>query len=254
MSRISRMSRDEFERQAVLYAMGALSSEEARRFEVERARRGAEGESLDEGLRQAIGPRKVTPVERMALAAVTAEPRRRALWPWVLLSLVCLAAGAAAAYWGWTQRSGAAADAGRIAGLETSVDSLTGELERGRLELQGRPRPEELAPLLVDNEMAFTQLSGATGARGRIISVPGGPALLVATGVDPLPEGQTYRLWRRFAGVPQPVADVGDARRGFLFTYVSESDFLNNAEALQVTAESSDSQVPAGPVVLEGRP
>ena len=49
-----RMSREEFERQAVLYAMGALTSQEAKRFEEERARRGAEGERLEQGVRKAI--------------------------------------------------------------------------------------------------------------------------------------------------------------------------------------------------------
>jgi len=255
MSRMSRMSREEFERQAVLYAMGALSPEEARHFEMERARRGAEGESLDQGLRQAIGPRGVTPVERMALAAVTTEYKRRTPWAWIVLSAVCLAAGGGAVFWGLRERARAETLATQVAELGVRADSLDQELLRMQFDVEGRPRVEELVPIFVADNMEFLQLAGPTGNRGRLVYVPGGGAMFIAAGVEPLAEGATYQLWRSTAGVPQPVAPLGDARRGFLFSLLSDTAFLNGADAVMVTAETSTGAVlPSDAVLLEGRP
>ncbi len=254
MSRVSRMSREEFERQAVLYAMGALSPEEARRFEMERARRGAEGESLDQGLRQAFGPRSVTPVERMALAAVTSEHKRRPPWPWIIVATLFIAAGAGAIVWGLGERRRAETASARVGTLDRTVDSLEIDLARMNLELRGRPRAEELAPLLASGDMVVIPLEGPVGNTGRIVMVPGGGAVLVASNITALAEGSTYQLWRTAAGVTQPVAPLGDARRGFLFSVLSDDDFLQGAEAVFVTAEDAPGAVlPSDTTILQGR-
>jgi len=248
------MSREEFERQAVLYAMGALSPEEARRFEMERARRGAEGESLDQGLRQAFGPRSVTPVERMALAAVTTEHKRRTPWPWIIVSVLFIAAGAGAVVFGLRERQRAESASSRARTLAATIDSLEIDNARMNLELRGRPRAEELAPLLASGEMVVIPLEGPIGNTGRIVMVPGGGAILVASGVTPLSEGATYQLWRTAAGVTQPVAPLGDARRGFLFSVLSSDDFLQGAESVFVTAERAPGAVlPSDTTILQGR-
>jgi hypothetical protein len=250
---MGRMSREEFERQAVLYAMGALAPEEARRFELERARRGGEGETLARGVGQAIGQGGVTRSERAALAAVTTAPARRVPWPWFALSLVLLAAGIGVAVWGLEEHGRAERAATRAAGQQAARDSLDRVLERTQLELAGQPRAAELAPLLAAGDLAVVPLAGAGGAEGRIVASAGG-ALFVASGLPGLPAGGTYQLWRRAGALVEPVAALGDAPQDFLFALFTDAGFLTGAQTLFVSAEAGPgATVPGGAPVLEGR-
>lgn len=248
---MSRMSREEFERQAVLHAMGALTPEEARRFEAERARRGTEGESLARGVGQAIA--RETPSERAALAAVTAGPARRAPLGWVLLSGLLLVGLAAVVVWGLGQRSRAEELAGRVGALDRAADSAAATAAAARAALAAQPPADDVAPLLAATDLVVVPLAGTGGAEGRILAGAGG-ALLVASGLPALPEGGTYQLWRRTGAVTEPVAALGDAPAGYLLALFSDRAFLEGAQTLLVSAEAGPGRVvPAEPAVLEGR-
>src|SRR5688572_12233940 len=250
---MNRMSREEFERQAVLYAMGALSPEEARTFEVERTRRGSEGESLARGVGRAIGP-PVTPSERASLAAVTAVPARHAPWGWIALCVALLAVATAAGVWALAERSRSGALERRVERLGASADSLGQALEQSRETLAAQPRAAELAPLLGAPDLAVVPLAGPQGAQGGLLAAPGRGALLVATGLPVLPEGDTYQLWRRTGDLTEPIAALGNATSGFLFALFTDAGFLAGAETVLVSGESLPvGSLPTQDAVLEGR-
>ena len=255
---MNRMSREEFERQAVLYSMGSLGPEEARRFEEERSRRGLEGERLEHGVRQAIdrasGPGGMGPSEREALARVTARPPRSgAPWGWIALSLVLALAAGGAAAWALSERAGAAGARDELRAAERAADSLATALAQARAAAASQPRAGDLAPLLAAPDLAIVPLTGPVAA-GRILGAEGWGAVLVAYQLPPLQGEGTYQLWRRAGQVTEAVAPLGNAAEGYLFAIFSDAEFLAGAEAVVVTAEPAPGRAaPMEPPVLEGR-
>lgn len=253
------MNDREFERLAVLHAMGALSEEEAERFHAARQERGRGGDHLVQGVQRAFtgtrgGAAATVPTERADLAAVTSAPlpseRPR---PWIALAILLALLLAGALGWAlWLQsRRGAAEEERRAASRR--ADSLALRLTASEEALAGLPRTEELAPVLAATELVGVPLTGGGGAEGRIFLAGETGALLVARGLPALEEGAAYRLWRIGAAGAEPVATLGDAPHGFLFIVFSNAGFLENGDRLQVTAESDpESPGPSGPVLLEG--
>lgn len=247
----------EFERQAVLYAMGALSPQEARRFEAERKRRGARGERIERGIRQAIesagGPGSIVPSERRALAAVTAPgPPPERPWGWIVATIALVLAGAGLLVWGLDERSRAEEEARAAALHLRTIDSLRSAGRAGAEE--GAPRADEFAPLLAAPALVVVPLVGAAGVEGRLLAAPERGALLVASGLPPLPERGVYQLWRRTGEVTEAVAALGDAPRGFLFAVFSDGDFFaEGGGMLLVTGEAGPgAPFPSEPAVLAG--
>lgn len=252
------MSDAEFERQAVLHAMGALGAKETARFEAERARRGAQGEQLEHGVREALeraggGSRGVALSEREALAAVTAPLQGPRPWGWITAVAVLALASATAVVWGLSERSraGREAEAARVNAGE--ADSLRVALDRMEAALPGWLRPGELAPFLAESALILVPLAGAGEAQGRVLASEDSGVLFVASGLAPLGSG-TYHLWRRAGQITESVAELGDAPQGFLFARFTDAGFLEGAQSLLVTAEPGPGAVfPTQPAVLEGR-
>lgn len=256
------MSREDFQEQAVLYELGRLPFDRRDRFEAELAARGDEGRRVLEGVRRAfaragLGPGSTTvSAERAALAAVTARPIRRRRtsargWPLFALLLGLLFLGAIA--WALTLRSERSAlDRERLAST-AAVDSLTAELA-GRDSLDAaRPGATDLAPILASPDLATIDLTGATGARGRLIAADDG-ALLVAEEMPPLSEDGGYHLWTRSpGGVAGHVTSLGSAPGGYLLARFSDATFLRGAGGIVVTAESGPAgESPGGAIMLQG--
>jgi hypothetical protein len=259
MTPMARMSREEFERQAVLYAMGALTAEEARRFEAERARRGVEGERLELGVRKAIdragGSRGLVPQEREALTAVTARPvGSPSPGPWIALAIAFAVASAGAVAWALSERSRAEEAAARNAASAREVAVLRSTVERSQAALARTPPVGDVVSLLAAPDLVIVPLAGSSGASGRILAVEGQGALFVAQGLPSLAAGGTYQLWRRRGEVTEPSVPLGNAPRGCLVSRFSDESFLIGAETLIVTAEvDSAALVPREPAVHEGR-
>jgi hypothetical protein len=259
MTPMARMSREEFERQAVLYAMGALSPQEARRFEAERARRGVEGKKLEEGVRKAIdqagGSSGLAPHERQALASVTARPvTAPSPAPWIALAIALAAACAGTVAWALGERSRAEEANALAAARARAIDSLGAAVERGEAALAATPLAEDLVALLAVPEFVVIELAGQGEAVGRILTTEGQGALLVARGLPVLADGGFYRLWRRTGEVTEPAVTLGNAPQGFILARFSDTSFLTGAETLLVTAElDRDVLVPSEPAILEGR-
>ncbi len=253
---MARLPDKEFERLAVLHAMGALSPEETARFEAARAERGQGGERLVEGVERALvrrgGAGAAMPVERADLAAVTGSWPRSRPWAWIVLCLLFALAAAGGVLWALSER-------GRTDGLraerdraEGRADSLAAVAAAAESDAAGLPDPSTLAPLLAAAELTESPLTGATDARGRILAGPGG-AILVARDLPALGEG-AYRLWRMEPAPVEPVATLGDAPQGFLFAVFSDAAFLAPGGRWAITAEAdADAPAPAGPILLEGR-
>lgn len=254
---MTRVPDKEFERLAVLHAMGALSPPEAARFDAARAERGQGGERVVEGVERAFARRggagAAMPLERADLAAVTAPGPRRPPWAWLALCLLFAFAAAGGILWGLSQRGQAAALQDERDRAIAATDSLAVLAAAGATAAAALPRPAALASLLAGDDLAVTELTSSAGARGRILAGPGG-AILAADGLPSLVTGG-YRLWRVEPGPPEPLAALGDAPQGFLFAIFSDAFFLDAAARIAVTAEPDlEAPAPGGPTLLEGRP
>lgn len=247
---MSGMSDKEFERLAVLHTMGALSPEEAERFRAEREARGQSGEQLVEGVEQAIrstGTRVSGASERADLAAVTRPLPSRKRGRWIAAVVVLALALVGALAWAIVLRDRNDTLAGERDLALQAVDSLGREAATRDSALAGLPRPADLTPILGSPDLRVVDLAGEAGATGRLLASPNG-AILVARG---LPfEEETYRLWRVTARGPEPVAELGPAPQGFLFTVFSDDTFLEDATAVRVVPAGQDATSPAleGPV------
>ncbi|MDX1624232.1 MAG: anti-sigma factor [Gemmatimonadota bacterium] len=251
------MSDKEFERLAVLHAMGALSEEEAKRFERAREERGRGGESLVRGVERTFGPTgagaaSTVPAERADLAGITGRPlRSERPWRWIAASVLLTLA-----------LIGAVAFALRERGLHTEAeerreaatrrgDSLAALVTARDSALDARPRPAEIVPLVAASDLTTVSLSGPQGS-GRVLGSDAG-AILAAEGLPSLDPGGSYRLWSVGPEGPVPVASLGRAPEGRLLAIFGDAGFLAGAGALRVTAETSpEAGEPTGPLMLQG--
>ncbi|HUF89566.1 MAG TPA: anti-sigma factor [Gemmatimonadota bacterium] len=256
------MAKEEFQEQAVLYELGRLQADGRERFEAELAARGEEGRQVLEGVRRAfaragLGPGSTTvSAERAALAAVTARPIRRRRprargWPLIALALLVLFVGALA--WALTlqaERSGFDRERRTSA---AALDSLAAEVAaRDSLE-RARPGATDLAPIIASPDLAAVDLSGASGAYGRLLTTQDG-ALLVAEDLPPLSEDGSYHLWTRTPNwAVSHVTSLGSAPGGYLLARFSDATFLEGARGIFVTAETGPAgETPAGATMLQG--
>lgn len=244
------MSDKEFERLAVLHAMGALSEEDAALFREAREERGQAGDRLVRGVERAFAgtgpgaPAGTVPTERADLAAVTGRPidaPRR--WPWVtaVVALAALAVGAVA----WALSLQSEIDRMRTRGVEATAraDTLRAAVAERDTALASLPHPGELTPLLADPALVVVTMAGEAEAAGRLLASPGGRgALLVVTGLPA--GGGPYRLTRMGPQGTAPVADLGIAPNGFLFTLFTGAGFLDGAWRLRLVAPSDDPTAP----------
>ncbi len=251
----------EFERLAVLHSMGALSDEEAERFQAERLARGASGERLVRGVERALqrgGPEaspRAGPDERAALAAVTSRPlppdRGRV---WLVAAVLLAAIGVGAVAWALYARHEGDRTAAALRAAEARADSLATVVAHRESALAARPRIDELAPLLAAPDLTVTLLAGSDpSVSGRLLASDARGALLVASGLPALPEERVYRLWRQGRTGTEAITDLGRAPDGHLFARFSSTDFLEGARALTIDAEDrAEGTTPGGPPVLQG--
>lgn len=114
------------------------------------------------------------------------------------------------------------------------------------------PPASELAQVLSRSDARVVQLSGdvATGARV-VWSSSAGRAVLVASGLEDLPEDRVYELWRLEADGAEPVGLFRPGAQGRV-----EAAFdvdLRGADGLGVTVEpAGGSETPTLPIVLSG--
>lgn len=256
------MSRDEFQELAVLYELGRLPADRRERFEAELAERGDEGRRVLEGVRRAfaragLGPGSTTvSAERAALAAVTARPirrRRSSARGWLVIALILLVLFVAALAWALTlqaERSGFEDERRAAAG---TVDSLAAVIAaRDSLE-QARPGATDLVPVIASSDLVAVELTGASGAHGRLLFTPEG-ALLVAADLPPLSDEGSYHLWTRTPGwAISYVTAVGSAPGGYLLARFSDATFLQGAGGIFISAETGPAGVaPTGATMLQG--
>ena len=256
------MSREDFQEHAVLYELGRLPVERRDQFEAELAARGEEGRRVLEGVRRAfaragLGPGSTTvSAERAALAAVTARPirrRRSSSRGWPLIAILAGILFVAALAWALTLRSERSRFETEQRASAATVDSLAAELvARDSLD-SARPGATDLAPILASADLTPLELTGASGARGRLLAAEDG-ALLVAEDMPPLSEEGSYHLWTRTpGGVMAHVTSLGSAPGGYLLARFSDATFLRGARGIVVTAESTPAgESPAGATMLQG--
>lgn len=255
---MARIPDKEFERLAVLQAMGALSEEEAARFREAREERGQAGDRLVRGVERAFAekgpgaPAGTAATERTDLAAVTGRPidtPRR--WPWVTAVVVLAALAVGAAAWALSLRSEIDRMRTRGARATARADTLRAAVAQRDTALATLPDPWELTPLLADPALLVVPMEGVGEATGRLLASPGGwGALLVVTGLPA--GGGPYRLTKEGPQGTEPVADLGIAPNGFLFTIFTGAGFLDGARSLRLVASSTDASALDGPI-LEGR-
>lgn len=253
------ISDKEFERLAVLHAMGALSEEEAQRFQLAREERGQQGEQLVRGVERSLGPAgagaaSTVPAERADLTGVTGRPLRseRPLGWIAAVAALTLALAAAIGYalsvrGGRTdlvtERETATARAESLAAVVATRDSALATI----------PRAAEIAPVLAAPDAVVTPLSGPGGS-GRLLAADVG-ALFAARELPPLDTGGSYTLWRVGPAGVEPIAPLGRAPDGLLLAIFGDAAFLEGAGAIRVTAETDpEAGRPRGPVMLEGFP
>lgn len=247
----------EFERLAVLHAMGALSGEEAERFRAAREERGQAGERLVQGVERAFtgtgpgAPAATVPSERADLAAVTGRPidaPRR--WPWAVALVVLAAVAVGAIAWALSLRSELDRNRATATAATARVDALSAAVAERDTALAAIPDAAEMAPILADPDLLLVLLEGAGEASARLMAGPAGRgAILVATG---LPEGGgPWRLVRTDAEGTTPVAELGTAPSGFLFSVFPNAAFLEGARSVALVTPASDATAPDS-VALEG--
>lgn len=256
------MSREDFQEQAVLYELGRLPADRREPFEAELAARGEEGRLILEGVRRAfaragLGPGSTTvSAERAALAAVTARPirRRRASGRgWPLVALISGLLFVAALSWALTMRSERSRSERERQRAAATADSLAAELAtRDSLDV-ARPGATDLAPILASPDLTALELTGASGALGRLLAAGDG-ALLVAEDMPPLSEDGSYHLWTRTpGGIAAHVTALGSAPGGYLLARFSDATFLRGADGILITAESGPAGAyPVGATMLQG--
>jgi anti-sigma-K factor RskA len=124
-----------------------------------------------------------------------------------------------------------------VVGLFLWNASLRGEIE----DLQGTLETRQTHEL---------QGSGtAENARGKVVEVGDGRAVLLAENLPPTPEGEVYETWLMRSGVPEPAGLFQPRNEGDAATPIEGT--LNGAEAVAVTVEpSGGSPAPTSDILL----
>lgn len=256
------MPREDFQELAVLYELGRLPIERREAFEAELAIRGEDGRRVLESVRRAfaragLGPGSTTvSAERAALAAVTARPirrRRSASRGWPLIAALLGILFVAALAWALILRSERSGIERERQGFTATVDSLAREIAARDSLDSARPGATDLSPILASPDLTAVELTGATGARGRLLAAEDG-ALLVAEEMPPLSEEGSYHLWTRTPGdLAVHVAALGPAAGGYLLARFSDASFLRGADGVLVSAETGPAgDFPTGATMLQG--
>jgi hypothetical protein len=253
---------EDFQEQAVLYELGRLPADRRDQFEAELAARGEEGRRVLEGVRRAfaragLGPGSTTvSAERAALAAVTARPirsRRASSRGWPVIALLAALLFLAALAWALTLRSERSRFERERGASAAALDSLAAEIAARDSLDSTRPGVTDLAPILASPDLTALDLTGVSGARGRLMAAVDG-ALLIAEDMPPLSEEGGYHLWTRTpGGVAAHVVALGSAPGGYLLARFSDATFLRGARGVLITAESGPAgESPAGATMLQG--
>ena len=255
---MSPMSDKEFERLAVLHAMGALGEEEAREFREAREERGQKGDRLVRGVERAFAgakpgaPGGTVPTERADLAAVTGRPiDTPRKWPWVVAVVVLTLIAAGAAAWALQLRS--QLDQARAEGVRTAAraDTLRAAVAERDTAIASITDVTEIAPLLADPALVVVPLEGEGETAGRLLASPGGRgAILVVTGLPT--DGGPYRLVKVGPEGEEVVAELGIAPAGFLVSIFPSAGFVEEARSFRLSAPSADATAP-DTTLLEGR-
>ncbi|HEU4463828.1 MAG TPA: hypothetical protein VFS53_02170 [Gemmatimonadota bacterium] len=255
------MPREDFQEQAVLYELGRLPADRRDAFEAELAIRGEDGRRVLESVRRAfaragLGPGSTTvSAERAALAAVTARPirRRRSSRGWPLVAVLAGILFVAALAWALVLRSERSGFERERHASEAAVDSLAREIAARDSLDSARPGATDLSPILASPDLAAIDLTGASGARGRLLAAADG-ALLVAEEMPPLSEEGSYHLWTRTpGGLAAHVTALGPAAGGYLLARFSDATFLRGADGVLVSAETGPAgDFPVGATMLQG--
>lgn len=146
-----------------------------------------------------------------------------------------------------------AANGRRRGGLQRLLRGLLGE-EPGAAADTVAAR---LAELLSAPDCQVWPVAGTTdapGASARLVGVPDGrDAVLVASGLQPLPPDRAYQVWFLRGGLPTPNAVFQVARDGYGRHLVHAPGRLSDFEVVAITPEpASGSPAPTGPIVLAG--
>lgn len=147
----------------------------------------------------------------------------------------------------------AAAGGRRRGGLQRLLRGLLGE-EPGAASDAAAAR---LAELLSAPDCQMWPVAGtgeAPGANARLVGVPDGrDAVLVASGLQPLPPDRAYQVWFLRGGEPSPNAVFHVARDGHGRQLVHAPGRLSDFQVVAVTPEPArGSPAPTGPIVLAG--
>ncbi len=195
-------------------------------------------------------------------AAPLPQPRREKAAPsrgvpWWLATAAVLVLGAGLLVM-WIQRNEARREAAllqaRVLTAEAQVRETFADLERTRLLLA---REQAFRGLAGRPDSRFVSLGGlppAPRARGRVLFDPGTrEGFLLASGLEPAPEGKAYQLWVIAQGAPVPAGVFqaeADGRAVFRLPDVAE---VARVKTFAVTVEpAAGVAAPTGPMVLAG--
>ena len=192
--------------------------------------------------------------ERRALAAVTDRSSTRSgARGWKLVAagagLLALAAIAFAVREGQRNTRLAATQAA----ADARGDSLAAQLIVRDSLLAVAAKTEELTAVLATPDAHRLPLLGQGVARGRLTASQG-KAVIAATGMTSVGADSTYALWLENDFGTRLLAELGNARDGWLLTGLPDDAFLVGWAALTITAERKPpDSLPQGDVLLEYR-
>lgn len=144
-------------------------------------------------------------------------------------------------------------DGRRRGGLHRLLRGLLGE-EPGATTDAAAARLAELLSAPDCRVWTVAGTADAPGANARLVGVPDErDAVLVASGLQPLPPDRAYQVWFLRGGQPTPNAVFHVARGGHGRQVVHAPGHLSDFEVVAVTPEpASGSPAPTGPIVLAG--
>jgi anti-sigma-K factor RskA len=184
-----------------------------------------------------------------------ARPAGRALTWLATAAALAFAAGLLVT---WLQRNDARRDAAlqraRAETAESQVKETLADLERTRVLLAREQAFRNFAGRPDTRLVSLGGLPPAPRARGRVLFDPGTrEGFLLASGLEPAPEGKAYQLWVIAAGAPIPAGVFqaeADGRAVFRLPDVAE---VAKVKTFAVTVEpAAGVPAPTGPMVLAG--
>ena len=222
------MSHERFQDLKESYALGALSAEERREVEEYLAENPAEQTEIEElasvASLLALAPEEQEPPERL----------RKSLLRQVRSETDSAPAGnASRTSDGWMSRlfgpRAAAAGVAVIALAALLIWNVALQTEVGDLQAE--------VSELRDFQMTTYELQGsaeASGVQGQVVNLDDEQAMLVASDLPPLPEGQTYEMWTIDEGGPEPCGLL-TAGEGPSIEAIDQS--LRGADTFAITVE-----------------